>query len=247
MFLGFKNRRLLRAVLWMLSTIGPAHSQPTDIKTYQGSCGNISYVTEGSMNEDLSKNRIPFKCDLMAISYFDNVGKHILINFLQKESISKQTIGFGGVLIEENIIQVNNIYFGQSQVAPKESFCKLYYSNKKLDGVSCGGIIIESNHRTVPNIGFEVTSEDSRSLNNRNLGYIGYMKNGDGDEIYLTSEVCVSSVSGIVLNKLKKMYKFIGGKEVDNGCYGIESSKIQGVWNLTKTTVVYQASQFTFK
>lgn len=245
--MGLKNKKLIIAFFWIISSIGIAHSQPTDIKTYQGSCGSISYVTEGSMREDLSKNRVPFKCDLMTISYFDNVGKHVLINFFQKESISKQTIGFGGLLVEENIIHVNNIYFGQSQAVPEESYCKLYYKNKKLDGVSCGGIVIENNHRTVPNIGFEVTSEDSHTLNGKNLGYVGYLKNKDGDEIYLTNEVCISSISGTVLNKLKKMYKFIGGKEVDNGCYGIENSKIQGVWNLTKTTVSYQTSQFSFR
>jgi hypothetical protein len=227
--------------------IGRVYSQPTDIKSYQGSCGDISYVTEGTMSEDLSKNRVPYKCDLMTISYFDSVGKHLLINFLQKQSISKQTIGFGGVLVDENIVQINNIYFGQTKVVPKESYCKLFYKNKKLDGVSCGGLVFDNNHRTVPNISFNVTSEDSRSLNNKQVGFIGYMKNKDGDEIYLTNEVCVSSVSGVVLDKLKKMYKFIGGKEVDNGCYGLDNSVVKGIWNVTKTQVSYQRSQFTFK
>ena len=49
------------------------------------------------------------------------------------------------------------------------------------------------------------------------------------------------------MDKLKKMYKFIGGKEVDNGCYGMDTSKVKGVWVLTKTEVSYPKSLFTFK
>lgn len=218
----------------------------TGSQSYEGHCTlKQSYISEGPENEDLSKFRTPFRCDLMSISNFDSVGKHIIIHFANKNSNLTPAIGFAGFVDpKEGVMSVDRIYYGDSKFEANESACKFFNKRKALADVFCGGYFLIDNKKTVGIISFSITKKISGTIGKAGTWY-GYGKGTEGDEIFLTKDKCLSP-SGLLLDKMNKMYRYVNGKEIDNGCYGLDANAVIGAWYGTKTKIKYSMSKFIF-
>lgn len=221
-------------------------SQTMGIQSYEGHCNvDGSHISEGPANEDLRKYRTGLRCDLMAISNFDSVGKHILVNFANKNSNLTPSIGFAGFVDpKDNVMSVDRIYYGASKFEANEGGCKFFKKGKAISEVVCGGYFVIDNKKTVGVVSFSVTQK-SNALIGKLGDWYGYGKGTEGDEIFLTKEICLSP-SGVPLDKLNKMYRYVNGREIDNGCYAVERAAITGLWYGTKTKISYNTKDFVF-
>lgn len=222
-------------------------AEVTDVKEIKGQCNADSHVAEGNIGEDLTNRRSRFYCDSVVIGYFDNIGKHIMVNFSESQSHTSAIIGYAGYM-EHNgkIMIVDNVYLGGKQFPVKAGECLFFYKNKKIKDISCAAPIDEGERRTVPVVSFSASEKkQSSSMTGLNPSSIAMITNAEGEDIYLTKETC-KSPSGVPLDKLKIMHKYIHNKNIDDGCYSIDKDKVNAIWNGSITNVSYELNQFNF-
>lgn len=231
---------------WAVFTTCICFSQVMGVQSYEGRCNlEGSHISEGPVSEDLSKYRTALRCDLMSISNFDSVGKHILIHFANKNSNIAPALGFAGyVEPKDSFMSVDRIYYGASKFEASEGGCKFFKKGNALTEVVCGGYFVIDSKKTVGVVSFSITKKSSEKIGITGAWY-GYGKGAEGDEVFLTKDACLSP-SGLPLDKMKKMYLYVNGREIDSGCFGVDNALIVGIWYGTKTKVTYSTKDFIF-
>lgn len=240
------------SILAFLSTLSllPAlcFGQVADVSVIAGQCNSDSHIAEGKLGEDLTKRQSRFFCDSVSIGYFDNVGKHVMLNFSESKSQTSSAIGYAGFMEPDGLtMNVDRVYLAGKQFQVTEGACRFFYfPNKQVKDIVCGAPIDQGDRRTVPVVSFSASSNAApKSVNSTIPSYIAATRNSEGEEIFLTSKVC-KSPSGVVLDQLKTAFKFIGNNQVDQGCYAIAGATVTAMWYGSKSQATYDKSQFAF-
>jgi hypothetical protein len=129
-----------------------------DIKVLKGSCTSASHTAEGQVGTDLTKRQSRYFCDTVVIGTFNDSKAHLLIQFLQKGSQHGEIRGFGGLLGDDNILRVKNLYLekGMPPVSASDGYCKFFERKAELGSMMCAAMVDEQGRRTVAIVAFDV-------------------------------------------------------------------------------------------
>ena len=118
--------------LIFIFSFGTSRADITGAKLIYGQCNPDSHIAEGNINEDLRKRHSRFYCDNVSVGYFDNVGKHILLNFGESKSHTGIVIGFAGYMnTDGRTMDVENVYIGNERFQVQGGGCKFWFDQNK--------------------------------------------------------------------------------------------------------------------
>ena len=149
---------ILAAVTLIASENSSTAQGTPSTTTFDGKCLPISHISDGGINEDLSKRRSRFFCSSVVISYLDGSLERIMVQFVDKSSNHAPILGFAGRLDPgSKEIAVDHVYLQPGQpITPVDGVCKLFFSHTYLHSVTCGARIEEGDRATVPVVAFNV-------------------------------------------------------------------------------------------
>lgn len=118
-------------------------------------CAPESHIAEGAIGKDLTKRQSRFFCDAAVITFFSDNSKHVMIQFAESKSTHPRQIGYAGMMEGAEIMNVSSVYLESGQPSPvSEGYCKFFFKEKNISGISCGAKVDEAGRRTVPVVGF---------------------------------------------------------------------------------------------
>lgn len=148
----------MRKILWvsvmMMVGMVPGYAdQPVQRVSIDGVCSDKSHIAAGRVDEDLRQHQTPYSCDAAAVALYPD---RLMITFLDKTA--GRPLSFVGPLLDKaNMTALDHIYLkAGAPVGVTEGFCKLYYTNQHLTGISCAAKIDVGEQRTVAIVAFEV-------------------------------------------------------------------------------------------
>lgn len=125
----------------------------------KGRCLPSSHIASGLVGEDLTKKQSRFFCDSAIIMSFDDTGRHRLIQFVDSQSNHSRILGFGGLMEDETILSVRNVYLEIGRASlPSDGACRFFYEDAALSQIVCGAKIDEGDRRTEPIVTFETAA-----------------------------------------------------------------------------------------
>jgi hypothetical protein len=142
---------LLAAVL----ALAPSNALADDTTFVKGQCAPESHIAEGAIGEDLTKRQSRFFCDAAVVTYFSDNPKHVMIQFTESKSTHARQIGYAGMMNDAEIMNVDKVYLESGRPSMVvDGYCKFFFKEKTISGISCGAKIDEDGRRTVPIVGF---------------------------------------------------------------------------------------------
>lgn len=125
----------------------------------EGACDEQSHIAEGLQTEDLTKRQSRFFCDSAIMINPNNDPSRLLVTFTEKQSETRQSIGFAGRFGDKDMIQVERVYLGGGDpIQVDDGACKIFRTNGRITSMFCGAKIDKGNRRTVPLVSFKVNA-----------------------------------------------------------------------------------------
>jgi hypothetical protein len=145
----------LALALSLVSTAGHAIGF-TDLEVVKGHCAPSSHIAEGRVGTDLTKNQSRFFCDAVAIMPINGNPRHVLLTFTESKSHTRPQIGYAGLMLDDQMLQVQRIYLQNGVATPAdEGYCKIFRKGGRISGIACGAKSDQGGRRTVPIVSFE--------------------------------------------------------------------------------------------
>ncbi len=156
-----KHAILIGVMLTALLALTHSNALADDTTIVKGQCAPESHIAEGAIGEDLTKRQSRFFCDAAIITYFSDNSKHIMIQFAESKSTHARQIGYAGMMDDAAIMKVNKVYLesGNPSMAV-DGYCKFFFKEKKISGISCGAKMEDDGRRTVPVVAFNADLSD---------------------------------------------------------------------------------------
>lgn len=145
----------LALALSLVSTAGHAIGF-NDLEVVKGRCTPKSHIAEGRVGFDLTKNQSRFFCDAVAIMPINGNPRHVLLTFSESKSHTRPQIGFAGLMVDDQMIQVQRVYLQSGVATPADDgACKIFRKGGSISGIFCGAKSDQGGRRTVPIVAFE--------------------------------------------------------------------------------------------
>lgn len=128
----------------------------SDLEVVKGSCSPKSHIAEGRVGADLTKNQSRFFCDAVAIMPINGNPRHVLLTFTESKSHTRPQIGYAGLMVDDEMIQVQRFYLQTGVAIPADDgACKIFRKGGRISGITCGAKSDQGGRRTVPIVSFE--------------------------------------------------------------------------------------------
>lgn len=145
----------LALLLTLVSTAGHAVGF-NDLEVVKGRCSPKSHIAEGRVGTDLTKNQSRFFCDAVAIMPINGNPRHVLLTFTESKSHTRPQIGYAGILVDDEMLQVQRIYLQSGVAIPADDgACKIFRKAGRISSIACGAKSDQGGRRTVPIVAFE--------------------------------------------------------------------------------------------
>lgn len=148
--------RLALALMFSLASTGAFAVGFNDLEVVKGRCSPSSHIAEGRVGTDLTKNQSRFFCDAVAIMPINGNPRHVLLTFSESRSHTRPQIGYAGLMVDDQMIQVQRIYLQSGVAIPADDgACKIFRKGGRISGIACGAKSDQGGRRTVPVVAFE--------------------------------------------------------------------------------------------
>lgn len=148
--------RLALALMLSLACSSASAVGFDDLEVVKGRCSPKSHIAEGRVGTDLTKNQSRFFCDAVAIVPINGNPRHVLLTFSESKSHTRPQIGYAGLMVDDEMIQVQRIYLQSGVAIPADDgACKIFRKGGRISGIACGAKVDQGGRRTVPIVAFE--------------------------------------------------------------------------------------------
>jgi len=225
----------------------PCSSEVKDVRVVNGSCGKESHISEGRIDEDLSKRQSRFFCDSAVIAFFDSDNQNIMVQFAESKSHNNMQLGFSGIMSEDGqVLNVNKVYLGSKQIKVSEGYCKFFFKDKNMSGIACGAPIDEGSRRTVPVVVFNASPSESKTSNSSsNAKYKVTLP--EGWRFPTTEELSDEPLRKKSHSKYIKTIADFNGDGIDDEAYLVKSTKFSGEGLLVRVSDLQNGASSNFK
>ncbi|MGP8174569.1 MAG: hypothetical protein ACLP7O_08485 [Terracidiphilus sp.] len=128
----------------------PAKTEIADSKDVEGVCDPAqSVIAERPAGAGMTKRISPFSCDSAIFTFYDTHNHHALIEFVKKNGIPVQILGFAGNF-EKNgtTMLMDHVYLDTAKaIAVSSGECLLDFEDQHLKKINCG-VIFDQDQRT---------------------------------------------------------------------------------------------------
>lgn len=153
--------------------VGAAHTATAQtgqtLPPVSGVCDASSFIAEGPVGSDLTKQRSRFFCDSVVITFFDDAKGHIMLQFSQKNANGFRILGFAGHAdakdegqIDRKIVLLDTFYFTQDIGTPiNHGSCTLFITNHEISKLFCSAIVDKGSQRTAAVVTFTPNPDET--------------------------------------------------------------------------------------
>ena len=148
--------RLALAFMFSLASCSAFAVGFDDLEVVKGRCSPKSHIAEGRVGTDLTKNQSRFFCDAVAIMPINGDPRHVLLTFSESKSHTRPQIGYAGLMVDDEMMQVQRVYLQSGVAIPADDgACKIFRKGGRISGIACGAKSDQGGRRTVPIVAFE--------------------------------------------------------------------------------------------